>query len=241
MVALTSLLPPLDDLAGIGLAWARVMPTLTIVPAFGLRALPTPARGILGLALAAAIYPALVPVVVAQRATPWFVLALEQIVLGLPVALAAAIPLWAATMAGGLVDVLRGSPDGPGLATVEGKASSFGVLLSLLASVVFLATGGAARAAGALARYEMPEHPLLLAAQDIVAGLGLAIAIGGPLLAAAVVLELAGALVARAASPAQVHALLAPLRALGLLAIVAVVMERLATLVATAARNAIPG
>jgi hypothetical protein len=47
--------------------------------------------------------------------------------------------------------------------------------------------------------------------------------------------------VARAASPAQVHALLAPLRALGLLAIVAVVMERLATLVATAARNAIPG
>jgi hypothetical protein len=44
-------------------------------------------------------------------------------------------------------------------------------------------------------------------------------------------------LVARAASPAQVHALLAPLRALGLLAIVAVVLERLAALIATAART----
>ena len=234
------MLAPLDDLAAIGLAWARVMPVVTIVPAFGLKALPTPARGVLGLALAAAIYPAVVPVVVAERATPWFVLALEQIVLGLPVALAAAIPLWAATMAGGLVDVLRGSPDGPGLATVEGKPSSFGVLLSLLASVVFLSTGGAARAAGAVAHYQVPGHPLLLAANDIVAGVGLAIAIGGPLLAAAVVLELAFALVARAASPAQVHALLAPLRAMGMLAIVAVVMERLATLVATATRNSLP-
>ena len=226
----------LDDLAALGLAWARVMPTVTLVPAFGLRALPTPARGVLGLALAAAIYPAVVPIVVAQRGTPWLVLAIEQILLGLPVALAAAIPLWAATMAGGLVDVLRGSPEGPGLATVEGKPSSFGVLLSLFASVVFLATGGAARAAGALASYQLPADPLVRAAHDIVAGVGLAIALGGPLLAAAVVLELAFALVARAASPAQVHALLAPLRALGLLAIVAVVLERLAALVATAAR-----
>jgi flagellar biosynthetic protein FliR len=234
------LLAPLDDLAALGLAWARVMPAVTIVPAFGLRALPTPARGILGLALAAAIYPAVVPIVVAERATPWFLLALEQIMLGLPVALAAAIPLWAATMAGGLVDALRGSPDGPGLATVEGKPSSFGVLLSLLASVVFLTTGGAARAAGALSTYTMPGHPLLLAAHDIVAGVGRASARGGPLLAAAVVLELAFALVARAASPAQVHALLAPLRAMGLLAIVAIVMERLAVLVATAAQTSLP-
>jgi type III secretion protein T len=235
------LLPPLDELAALGLAWARVVPTITLVPAFGLRALPTPARAILGLALAASIYPAIVPVVVAQRGTPWLVLAVEQLALGLPVALAAAIPLWAATMAGGLVDVLRGSPEGPGLATVEGgKASSFGVLLSLFASVVFLSTGGAARAASALARYELPAHPLVLAAHDLVAGVGLAIALGGPLLAAAVVLELAFALVARAASPAQVHALLAPLRALGLLAIVAVVMERLAALLAIAVRNALP-
>jgi hypothetical protein len=51
---------------------------------------------------------------------------------------------------------------------------------------------------------------------------------------AAVVVEIAAALVARAASPAQVHALLAPIRALGTLAVMAVVLERLATALARA-------
>jgi hypothetical protein len=35
-------------------------------------------------------------------------------------------------------------------------------------------------------------------------------------------------LVARAASPAQIHALLAPLRALGVLGVMAIVLERMA-------------
>ncbi len=227
----------LTDLEGLGLAWARFAPTLAIVPAFGLKALPVPARGILGVALAAGIYPALVPIVVERAGMPWFLLALEQILLGLPVALAAAIPLWAATMAGGLVDSLRGAQEGSGLAVVEGsKASPLAVLLSLLASVVFLSTGGPARIAAALATTTLAEHPLLGAAHAIVAGIGLAIAIGAPLLAAAIVLEIAFALVARAASPSQVHALLAPVRALGLLAIVAIVLERLAGVLALAVR-----
>ena len=229
---------PLTDLQGLGLAWARFAPTLAIVPAFGLKALPVPARGILGVALAAGIYPALVPIVSERATTPWVVLALEQIVLGLPVALAAAIPLWAATMAGGLVDSLRGAQDGSGLAVVEGtRASPIAILLSLLASVVFLATGGPARVAASLATTTVGEHPLLAASHALVAGIGLAVAIGAPLLAAAVVLEIAFALVARAASPAQVHALLAPLRALGLLAIVAIVLERLADVIALAVRG----
>lgn len=227
----------LTDLQGLGLAWARFAPTLAIVPAFGLKALPTPARGILGIALAAGIYPALVPIVVDRPTTPWVALALEQIVLGIPVALAAAIPLWAATMAGGLVDALRGAQDGSGLAVVEGsKASPIAILLSLLASIVFLATGGPARVAASLATTTLGEHPLLAASHALVAGIGLAVAIGAPLLAAAVVLEIAFALVARAASPSQVHALLAPLRALGLLAIVAIVLERLADVIALAVR-----
>jgi flagellar biosynthesis protein FliR len=231
---------PLQDLAGLGLAWARFAPTLAIVPAFGLRALPAAARGILGLALAAAVYPAVVPLVVDRPATPWFVLALEQIVLGLPVALAAAIPLWAATMAGGLVDALRGAQTegNVGLAVVEGnRASPIGVLLSLLASIVFLATGGPARIATALLATTLPENALLAAAHAIIAGIGLAIAIGAPLLAAAIVLEIAFAMIARAASPAQVHALLAPLRALGLLAIVAILLDRLAELIALSIRT----
>jgi type III secretory pathway component EscT len=228
---------PLTELQGLGLAWARFAPTLAIVPAFGLKALPTPARGILGLALAAGIYPALEPIVIERAETPWFVLALEQIMLGLPVALAAAIPLWAATMAGGLIDSLRGAQEGTGLAVVEGnRASPIAILLSLLASVVFLATGGPARVAEALAKTTLPAHPLVGASHALVAGVGLAVAIGGPLLAAAVVLEIAFALIARAASPSQVHALLAPLRALGLLAVLAIVVERIAELIAIAVR-----
>jgi type III secretory pathway component EscT len=228
----------LTDLAGLGLAWARFAPTLAIVPAFGLRALPVPARGILGVALATGIYPALTPLVVDRAApAPWFWLVLEQIALGLPVALAAAIPLWAATMAGGLVDALRGAQDGSGLAVVEvPRASPVAVLLSLLASIVFLSTGGPARVAASLSTTTLGEHPLLAASHALTAGIGLALAVGAPLLSAAVILEIAFALVARAASPAQVHALLAPLRALGLLAVVAIVLDRLAAVLALAVR-----
>ena len=222
------------DLEGLGLAWARFAPTLAIVPAFGLRALPTAARGILGLALAAAIYPALAPLA-RDPHLPWVALALREIMLGLPVALAAAIPLWAATMAGGLVDSLRGAQEASGVAVVEGgRSSPLGVLLSMLASVVFLSTGGPARVAAALASTTSPERPLLAASHALTAGITLAVAVGAPLLAAAVVIEVAFALVARAASPAQVHALLAPLRALGLLAVVALVLERLVTVLALA-------
>jgi type III secretory pathway component EscT len=160
---------------------------------------------------------------------PWIVLALEQIAFGLPVALAAAIPLWAATMAGGLVDSLRGMQDGSGLAVVDApRATPLGILLSLLASVIFLSTGGPSRVSASLATMTLPEHPLLAAAQSLDVGIGLALALAAPLLSAAIVLELAFAMIARAASPAQVHALLAPVRALGLLAIVAIVLDRIA-------------
>lgn len=228
---------PLSDLEGLGLAWARFAPTLTIVPAFGLKALPLAARGILCVALAAGISPALAPIVVARSETPWLALALEQLALGLPVALAAAIPLWAATMAGGLVDTLRGARHEASFAAVEGsRASPLAILFSLLASVVFLATGGPARVATALATTTLGAHPLLAAMQTIVAGIGLAVAIGAPLLASSVVLEIAFALLARAAAPVSTSALFAPLRTLGLLAVVALVLERLADVVALAVR-----
>jgi flagellar biosynthesis protein FliR len=224
------------DLGAFGLAWARVMPAVTIVPAFGLRALPTAARAVMGLAFAAAVFPALVPEA-STSSQPWAVLALAEVARGVPVALAAAVPLWAATMAGGVADALRGSQDAPRVPVVEGAATPLGVPMSLLASAIFLATGGPAHVVAALALHPVGAHPVLAAADDLVAGIGLAVALGGPLLAAAIVLEIAGALVARAAAPAQVHALLAPLRALGTLAVMAVVLERMATALATAVRG----
>ena len=221
------------DLAGLGLAWARAMPAVTIVPAFGLKALPAPARIVMGLAFAASIFPAMAPVA-ATTSQPWAFMALVEVARGLPVAIAAAIPLWAATMAGGVADALRGSRETPSVPAVEGSATPLGILLSLLASAIFLGTGGPARVVDALARHPLGAHPLQAAADDLVSGIALAVALGGPLLAAAVVIEIAAALIARAASPAQVHALLAPLRAIGTLAVMAVVLERLAAALATA-------
>ena len=225
------------DLAALGLAWARAMPSVTLIPAFGLKALPTAGRAVLGLAIAASIFPALAPA--AAHDAPWVLAAIEQIFSGLPIAIAAAVPLWAATMAGGLVDNLRGAQDGANSVVVEGKPTPLGVPLSILASTIFLSTGGPARVASALAQ-PVADHIAERIARDLANGIGLAVAIGGPLLAAALILEVAAALIARAASPAQIHALLAPLRALGLLAVIAIVLDRIAAVIAIAVR-ASPG
>src|SRR4051794_8226176 len=84
------------DLEAWALAWARVALLVTVVPAFGLRALPAALRAAIGLGLAAIILPALRPI--AHTSAPFPLLLLTEIVRGAPVALAAAIPLWAATM-----------------------------------------------------------------------------------------------------------------------------------------------
>jgi flagellar biosynthetic protein FliR len=233
------------DLAGLGLAWARAAPAVAIVPAFGLRALPGPARAVLALGLAATVFPALAPV--AASGQPWPLLALREMAFGLPVAVAAAVPLWAATMAGGVFDALRGGSQGGAQApTVEQGATPMGVPLSVLACAIFLATGGPSKVALALAGPAI--HPdvavasgrlaVLAAVSDISAGIALAVALAGPLLAASVVVEIAGALIARAASPAQVHLLLAPLRALTLLFVLAFSFDRMATFLAAAVEHA---
>jgi type III secretory pathway component EscT len=221
------------DVAGLALAWARALPVVTLVPAFGLRAVAAPARPMMALALAASVVPALAPVV-AEPARPWLVQAVVEAARGVPVALAAAIPLWAATMAGGLADTLRGAQDAPDMPTVEGRASPLGVLLSLLACATFLATGGPSRVALSLAHPPAVDAPLQGAMEALVAGIGLAVALGGPLLVAAVAVEVAASLVTRATAPTQVAAFIAPVRALALLAVVAIVLERLAAVMARA-------
>ena len=223
------------DSARLGMAWARAMPVVTIVPAFGLKALPTIARGVLGLTLAAAIFPALPAI------SPWgsaWVGLLEQVAAGVPVAVAAAVPLWAATMAGGVADALRGMSDTSAAPTVEGSATPTGVVLSLLACALFFATGGPARVATALILSPGDLHPVLRASEDIAHGITIAVALGAPLLAASVVVEVAGALIARAATPAQLHLLLAPLRALALLGVLAIVFTRMSEALAAVVAHA---
>jgi type III secretory pathway component EscT len=223
------------DLGALGHAWVRVLPIVIIVPAFGLRALPASARAVIALALAAVIVPgvALGSGASAERADSL----LGDAARGLSVAVAAAVPLWAATMAGGVIDALRGTPDASSSApTVEGRATPLGVPLSILASAIFLAGGGASRVVAAVAGPERESSPVLLAAHDLAAGISLAVALGAPVLIASIVVEVGAALIARAASPAQVHPLLAPLRALVALVVLAVGIDRIAAALALAMR-----
>jgi flagellar biosynthetic protein FliR len=212
------------------LAWARVAPVVTLVPALGMRALPAAVRAAAALLLAAVIVPAVRPV--AHGSTPFVLLLSIEALRGLPVALAAAIPLWAATMVGGIIDALRGAQDYVNMPTVEGRATGLGVLFSLLAGTLFLGLGGPARVVGALAEPPLLASPIARAAFDLARGIGIAVAIASPLIAAAVVLEIGVALVARAASPAHVHTLLAPARSLALLALTAILFDRMAALLA---------
>jgi type III secretory pathway component EscT len=203
------------------------------VPAFGLRALPVSARAVMGLAFAAAITPG---VSLLGGASGHAGGLLDEAARGLSVAVAAAIPLWAATMAGGMIDALRGAGEQVSAPTVEGRASLLGAPLSILASAIFLAGGGAARAVAAVAQPETASSPVLLAAHDLAAGIALAVALGAPVLVASIVLEVGGALVARSAAPAQTGALVAPLKALVILVVVAVGIDRIAEGLALAMR-----
>jgi len=234
------------DLGALGLAWARVTPAVAIVPAFGLRALPAAARGVIALALAACIYPSVTPMswsgagapmVEATVHAPWALLLVSEVLRGLPVAIAAAAVLWAATMVGGMLDNLRGAQDSMQVPVIEGRTTPMAIPFTLLAGTIFLTTGGPARVARALATAPIPAHPVLGAVNDLAGSVALAVSIGAPLLVASLVIEVTGAVIARASSPAQIHALLAPLRAMGLLVVCGIVLDRIAAVMAIAVRS----
>src|SRR5690242_17341164 len=96
-----------EDPVSWALGWARATPLLVIVPAFGLGGVAAPIRVALGVGIAGCIAPALRGV--ATDGVPlWFALVREASTT-LPLALGTAAILWAAVMAGGLVDNLRGA------------------------------------------------------------------------------------------------------------------------------------
>ena len=223
------------DLRGWALAWARVMPALTVLPAFGLTALPVQTRAALGLALAVSIAPSLHP---AQLSAPFPIALLLEAARGLPVALAASGALWAAGMAGGLTDSLRGARETQALPIVSEDTSPLGALLSLLIALVFLEGGGAARVAAALSSNLTVSHGALwLVALGLTHAIELALAVAAPVVAVSIVLELANALIARSATPAHVVALLAPVRSILILVCFSLLFERMASLLASVAAH----
>src|SRR6188768_1483101 len=218
------------DLRGWALAWARISPALTLLPAFGLNALPVQTRAALGLALAVSLAPTLQPL---QLAAPFGVALLLEAARGLPVAIAASGALWAAGMAGGLTDNIRGARETQSLPVVDEETSPLGALLSLLVALLFLQGGGAARVAAALASPPSLSHGTLWQlALGLTHAIELALAVAAPLVAVSIVLELANALIARAATPAHVVALLAPLRSIFILVAFALLFERMTSLLA---------
>jgi flagellar biosynthesis protein FliR len=222
------------------LGFARAIPTVTLVPAFGLSAVPPPTRLVLGLSLGLCIAPAL-----AGRADVGgiFVVALgREVMLGLPVALLAALVTYVATMAGGLVDDLRGARETVTLPVLPEQLPPISVLFGLLSAIAFLELGGAARVVAALAaplpvaRFSWPTVVRALAGS-----VDLAFAIAAPLAVASVLLEAASALIARAATPAFIGPVLAPLKSVVLLGVLALVLERIAELLALVARAGLTG
>jgi len=224
------------DLAALGIAWARAIPTVVAVPAFGLRALPMPLRFVLGGTIAVAIFPALAPLTASRAHEPWIFLAFEEVLRGVPIAIATAVPLWAATMAGGAIDTARGVEDARDSPTVEEGGTQLGVMFSLLACAIFLATGGPARVASSLAVAEFPDHPLLAAAHDITTGIAAAVAIAAPILAASIVIDVGVSIAHRAASPSPANAITLPARSLGLLVMLGLVFERIVRVLSTIQR-----
>jgi type III secretory pathway component EscT len=217
------------------LGFARATPAVTLVPALGLAAVPTQTRLTLALALGLCIAPALAG---GATATGPLALALaREALVGLPVALLASLSVYVAGMAGGLVDDLRGGRESVTLPSLPEAMPPVGVLFALLASIAFLETGGAARVASALSSPQLSSHfGWASVAQAFAASVELAFAIAAPLAVASVLLEVASALIARAASPAFVGPVLAPLKSVALLAILALVFERIAGLLVALSR-----
>ena len=218
------------------LGFARATPAVTLVPALGLGAVPAQTRLVLGLALGLCIAPGLAGDVSAGGP---FALALgREALAGLPVALLASLSIYVAAMAGGLVDDLRGARESVTLPALPEQMPPLAALFALLASIAFLETGGAARVAAALSSPRLSSQftwPAL--AQAFAGSVELAFAIAAPLAVASVLLETTSALIARAATPAFIGPVLAPLKSVALLGVLALLFDRISELLTILAHN----
>jgi type III secretory pathway component EscT len=107
----------------------------------------------------------------------------------------------------------------------------------MLTALVFLQSGGPERVASSLARDVPSVQGAALEVVGVLAsGIELAVAVAAPLVAVALVVEVASALFARAANPAFVQPLLAPLRSLAILLALALLLERMVEVLAELTR-----
>lgn len=240
MPSFTELLAVVERLYGADgrallVGWARAFALVTLVPAFGLAAVAIPIRVVLAATMAVAVAPQLRGV--ASTDTPLALLLVTEVARTVPLALATAALLWAAVMAGGLVDNLRGARESAELPLLDEPGSPFSALFGLLMALAFLEAGGASRLAAALAEPQL-SATWAVGAERLSQAVGLAVALAAPLAIGSVLVELTAGLIARAASPAFMLSLLAPLRSLALLVLVWLSLDRIVELfVLLAARD----
>lgn len=224
--------------AGLARGFFRLLPTVALVPAFGLRGVPVQVRASMALVLAFAVAPALAsaPAEPGGLLVTWLV----DVLRGLPLALAATVPLWAASMAGGLFDELKGPRADVKLAPVADAHSPSAVLLSLLAGSFFFAAAGPSTIATAIVRADLGREVVSRTVGTLAAGATVALVIAGPLLAAAIVSTAASAIVMK--SPfAAARGVVPSLRSAAMLAFFAVALERVATLLAIVTEQGLRG
>jgi flagellar biosynthesis protein FliR len=215
---------------------ARVMPAMIIVPAFGLRAVPAGARLALALCLGICVSP-----VLAGSDTVPFVLAVTlQALRGMPVAVAAAAALWAASMAGGLIDELGHSRERSQLPLAPAGGGAASTLFAMVAAIAFLETGGPSRIVTALTRPSEPLGDLLTqVVRDLLAGVQVAVAVAVPFLVASVFFDVLTNLIARTVQGISLQSLWAPLRTLFFLLLLAAMLDRVLALIVLQASRAV--
>jgi len=206
--------------------WARVMPVLVIVPAFGLSALPPAARGVLALCLAWICAPS-AAVMGNQVALG---LAME-LLLGTSVALVASVPLWTATMVGNVADQWRGSNDAQ-TSPFEIGGASLGALSTLLAAWIFFSTGAPSEIVRALT-FNAPMEGAADLARLLSNAPRIAVGIALPMIATACVVDVAGGFMARSAPMAPFTTLISAIKSTAVVFSFALVLPRLFELIAS--------
>jgi len=181
----------------------------------------------MALAFAVSIAPALQPSGV-QLTAPWPAVLFAEALRGVPIALTAAIALWVASMAGGVVD---GAGRATRLATIDGpvaRSTPLSTLFGLLAAVAFLSNGSAARLVARLSNAGPgTSNAVGRAAFDIATGIGIGASIGAPVLVAALSLDVAMGVVARERSALSFESLYPPLRTAVVLIAIAALLDRM--------------
>lgn len=222
------------ELRALILGWFLWAPTALLVPAFGWPGSPLAPRLALGLGLSLCVAPA-----TTGLPAGWGEALVWALGIGVSVAVGAAGVLWAALMAGGVADRFGpggGRADGDGLWDPPGPLS---FLFGLLSALFFLAGGGPARAGAALTRLaRVPSQGELL--QPILdaclASITLAVGVATPILLTVLLLEGIVLLLRRTALPLATEHLFGPLKALGLLFLLAIALEPMLTALADALR-----